>query len=69
MVFFAAIRQTREHEKANNIFIRVAIYGERGSSSVEKDDHLRAKLVSVQKLRAYARRGQERSSESLDIFR
>lgn len=38
MVSFVVIRQTREHEKANNIFIRVAIYGEDGDSSVEKDD-------------------------------
>jgi len=38
VVSFAAIRQTRGHEKANNIFIRVAIYGEDGGSSVEKDD-------------------------------
>lgn len=39
VVFFeAAIRQTREHEKANNIFIPAAIYDGDGDSYVEKDD-------------------------------
>lgn len=39
VVFFqAAIRQTRGHKKANNIFIPVAIYDGGGDSYVEKDD-------------------------------
>lgn len=42
-----AIRQTRAHEKENNIFVRVAIYdGARATLTWKKMICLRTKLVS-----------------------